>query len=406
MWMVKTFIPLEKFYVLAIFFLLFSISVNAGTLYGEEVTGVTDNSVKIGLMGALTGIGADSWIPLADGARAFFKMVNDGGGVHGRKIKYILEDDRYTIPLALSCFKKLVYKDRIFALQAASGVGHTAALIPLVEKEKIPLIAATGEKKFFMPTRKYIFSLIPWYEDQAKLIVEYIFSDLRLKRPAFVLLYPDTASGKDTREAVRRLVKEYPVKKYKEIAFSISALDYTSEALVLKRFKPDFIFVHGYVSDTASIVKAANMLKVAAPIMVSQYACVDEVLKIAGKAAKSLLGINCFGTWADDSPGAEELRKASLAYDPNVNRRSPNFFQGWFLGMIFREGLKNAGRDVNRETFLEGLEAIKDFDTEGICGVITFGPDDHKSIDSHRFYKTDTEKKRFVAIGGWRKPKE
>ena len=99
-------------------------------------------------------------------------MVNYGGGIHGRKIEYVLEDDRYSIPLALSSFKKLVFKDKVFVLQGASGVGHTAAIIPLVEREKIPLIAPTGERKFFIPARKYLFSTIPWYEDQAKLAVE------------------------------------------------------------------------------------------------------------------------------------------------------------------------------------------------------------------------------------------
>ncbi|MBI4621108.1 MAG: ABC transporter substrate-binding protein, partial [Desulfobacterales bacterium] len=95
-----------------------------GVSYGGEVRGVTDRSVKIGLMGGMTGPAAEVWVPIAHGVKAFFKKVNNEGGVHGRKIEYLLEDDRYSIPLALSGFKKLVYKDKIFALQGASGVGH------------------------------------------------------------------------------------------------------------------------------------------------------------------------------------------------------------------------------------------------------------------------------------------
>ena len=372
---------------------------------GEDI-GVTKDTVKIGLMGDLTGPVAEGWIQIAHGAKSYFKMVNDEGGIHGRKIKYILEDDRYSIPLALACFKKLVYKDKVFVLQAASGVGHTAALIPLVEKEGIPFIAASGEKKYFVPARKYLFSVIPWYEDQAKLVMEYIFDDLKLKNPAIALMHPDTASGKDCRNAVRELIKVYPVKKYKEVVFSLTAVDYTSEVLTLKQWEPDVIFIHGLIVDTSSIVRAAYRLGLSTPIIVNQYGCSDEVLAIAGKAAKRLLAINCFGTWDDNTPGVNRLRKASLAYDPNVHRRSSYFFQGWIAGIVFCDAFKNAGRDLTRETYLKGLEAIRNHDTQGICGVVTFGPNDHKTIDSHRFYRADVEGKRFIPISGWRKPKE
>ena len=88
-------------FLLVAVFMLCSI----GRSDGSEVTGVSHESIKIGMMGDLTGPIADAWIPLSEGAKAFFKMVNDEGGIHGRKIHYILEDDRYSIPLALSCFK-------------------------------------------------------------------------------------------------------------------------------------------------------------------------------------------------------------------------------------------------------------------------------------------------------------
>ncbi|MDY7030981.1 MAG: ABC transporter substrate-binding protein [Thermodesulfobacteriota bacterium] len=374
--------------------------------YAGEVQGVTNKTVTIGLMGDLTGPAADVWIPFAHGIKSFFKMVNYGRGVQGRKINYILEDDRYSIPLALSSFKKLVFKDKVFALQAASGVGHTAAIIPLAEKQKIPTIAATGESRFFIPAQKYIFGPLPWYEDQAKLVVEFLFNDMKFTKPSIVLLYPDVGSGKDSRSAFRKLVKIYPVKKYEEVIFSLGGMDFTSEALALRRSKPDMIYIHGHAPIVISILKAAHRLGLSSTFVVAQYACVDKSVETAGKLAEGLLGINCFGVWDDATPGVNRLRKASMAYNPNVQRRDANFFQGWFVGMLFYQGLNNAGRDLTRENYRKGLEAIKDLDTQGICGIVSFGPDDHKAIDYHRLYKADMEKRRFVPITGWRKPKE
>ena len=399
------FISKKYFLMFFLFCLAFSLCFLSPS-YADESPGVTDKSVKIGFMADLTGPTAEGWIQIADGAKAILNMVNEKGGIHGRKIDYIIEDDRYSIPMALSSFKKLIYKDRIFALQAASGVGHTAAIIPLVEKEGIPHIAASTEQKFFVPARKYIFSPMPWYQDQAALVIEYIFKDLKVPNPTIALMYPDTASGKDCRDAVRKLVKVYPVKKYKEVGFSITSMDFTSEVLALKRHNPDIIFIHGLVIDTSSIVKSAYRLKLSIPIIVDQYGCSDEVLAITGKAAERLLAINCHGTWDDDLPGVNILRKAAMEYNPKMSRRSAYFFAGWFVGMLFCEGFKNAGRDLTRESFLKGLEVIKDFDTQGICGIVTFGPDDHKAVDTHRFYKADIDKKRFVPISGWRKPSQ
>ena len=66
-------------------------------------------------------------------------------------------------------------------------------------------------------------------------------------------------------------------------------------------------------------------------------------------------------------------------------------------------GLENAGRDLDRETLVDGFEKIRNYDTRGICGVIGFSPTDHKSIEEHRFYKADKEKKVLIPIAGWRR---
>ena len=70
---------------------------------------------------------------------------------------------------------------------------------------------------------------------------------------------------------------------------------------------------------------------------------------------------------------------------------------------LIHKGLENAGSDLTPESFVEGLERIRNFDTDGICGIITCGPDDHKSVDYSRCYKADVDKKQFIPITGWRK---
>jgi branched-chain amino acid transport system substrate-binding protein len=387
--------------LLAVLTLFYAHTVNA------EVRGVTDKEIKVGLIAAMTGIGSDTWLPMASGLKTYIEMINDEGGIHGRKIKFIVEDDRYTIPLTLSCFKKLTFRDKIFILVGPSGVGQTGAIFPLVEKEKIPLLGATTEKRLFYPPKKYLFGVMVFYDDQAKLSLEYIINDLKIKNPAIVLLYPDVLSGKESRDAMRDLVKKYPVKKYDEIVYPLFGIDFSTEALRLKQLKPDAVYLHAIVATSGLIVKLARSAGLTAPIIMNQYSVASpKTVQLAGKKATDLFGINAFGAWDENTPGMKKMKIVSLKYNPNCpyrNSKDTNYVGGWFYGLLLHEGLKNAGRSLDEESFLKGMEAIRNFDTQGVCGVISLGPDDHKSIKEHRFHRADLHKMEFVPVTGWRK---
>ena len=375
--------------------------------YAGEVRGVTDNTIKLGGMGDLTGPVADVWKPVAEGVRTYYRYINDQGGIHGRKIEYILEDDRYSIPMALAAFKKLVFMDKVLSLTpGASGAGHTHALIPLCEKHKVPLSAATNNKDFFLPVRRYIFTTLPFYSDQVKLIFDYLLNDMKIKSPKIALAYPDAASGKDTRDSARDEAKARGIKLLAEVVIPIMAGDCSSQILNLKRVAPDYVIVHGYVASMAAFLRDAKKFGFSPTSFTTQYGCVEDAVKLAGDAARNMMGVNGFGLWHDDSPAMNKLRKVTLTYHPGSGGRDTNYVQGWFMAMMTVEALKNAGRDLNEETMVNGYEKIRGFDTQGICGIVDYGPNDHKAIDYHRVFKADVKTKQLVPVTGWRKPVE
>ena len=372
--------------------------------YTGTVRGVTDTTIKVGTIGDLTGPVAGVWVPAAGSLKDYFNYVKEMGGIHGRSILNVMEDDRYSIPLALSSFKKLVFKDRVLLIFGASGVGHTHSIIPLAQKNNVPMIAATNDRKFFDPVIRQVFTPLPFYEDQIKLIFEYIFKDMNAKNPTIALAYPDTAAGNISRDTCREAAKRYKVKNFIEVVISAGAGDFTSQILALKRSKPDYVIIHGYIGSTSALLRDAYKFRLKSNFIAIQYACVDDTIKIAGVAAKGLIGTNCFSSWNDASPGIERMRKVVMKYHPATKWMNRNYVNGWFASMLIHKGLENAGRDLTPEAFIKGLEEIQNFDTKGICGIISFGPDDHKSIEYSRFYKVDLEKNRFVPITGWRKP--
>ncbi|MDY6968829.1 MAG: ABC transporter substrate-binding protein [Spirochaetota bacterium] len=388
-------------FIMISIFLLFIVSY----VYGSKVRGVTDTTIKLGGMADLTGPVAAVWIAGIEAMKDYFRYVNENGGIHGRKVINVVEDDRYSIPLALSAFKKLVFRDKVlFLLHAASGAGHTHAIIPVAEKNNVPMIAGTNDSRYFNPVRRHIFTPLPFYEDQIELIFEYILKDLKIKDPAIALAYPDSGAGNISRDTCRKTAKFYNIKKYKEQIISIGAGDFTSHILNLKRFKPDFVIIHGYVGSTSAFLRDAYKFKLKSIFIAVQYACVDDTIKIAGASAAGLIGTNGFCSWNDKNEAMTDIKKIVNKYHPEAKWRNRTFLQGWIWSILGHKGLENAGRNLSPKTLINGLERINNLDTKGLCGIVSYGPNDHKAIDYSRFYKADIKLKQFVPISDWRKP--
>lgn len=182
---------------LLIFFgFVFLLFMGEGSSFAEEVRGVTNDTIKIGVIIDQTGPAAFVGIPYTEAVRNYFRHINDQGGINRRKVSVLVEDDRYTIPGSIAAFKKLMYKDSALALMFLGGTGQAMALFSQVEKEKVPVMVGSLAEKMVNPFRRYIFNPGASYEDQIKVIFDYIMTDLRAKNPRIAVVYPDLEFGK------------------------------------------------------------------------------------------------------------------------------------------------------------------------------------------------------------------
>ena len=110
----------------------------AAALPAQAENGVTDTEVKIGGAHDLSGIFAPFSVPAVKAAQHYFDEINAAGGVHGRKITYIVEDHGYQAPKAMQAANKLINRDKIFAMFLALGTPHNIAAYKLQEKKNIP----------------------------------------------------------------------------------------------------------------------------------------------------------------------------------------------------------------------------------------------------------------------------
>jgi branched-chain amino acid transport system substrate-binding protein len=391
---------------LVIVFLASVFFTNANSSQAKEVRGVSDNLIKIGVICDHTGPAAMVTFPIATGIKTSVRYINDQGGVNGRKLKVIAEDDRYSIPAAISAYKKLIYKDEIFAL---FGPGSASFLPPLVgkfQKDKLPTMSMVFSEIAVKPHKEYIFIVCDIYEGQIRTLIDYIIKDYKLKNPRIGIVYPDTEAGKVDLGAALPRLKEYNIEPVTKEVLMAGAVDASSQVMSLKKNGVNCIMHIGTITPTAvTLVRELKKFGLKIPVFNSWGAMLAEGLNEIGDAASQAYVIHPISPWYGEGPGVENMRKVTLKYFPGTEKpyRGTGFGYGWGYVLVFAEGLKKAGRNLDEDALVKALEGLKDYDTGGLLAPITFSSKSHRGANASKIYKANPDAGKYVALTGWRK---
>ena len=385
--------------------LTFIVSIFISSLsYGKEVRGVTDDTIKMAVIGDVTGPLADTWKYGIASFRIFYKYINDEGGIHGRKVKVIVEDDRSNIAMSVAAFKKIVYRDKALAFIGTGQGGGNIALFNQIQREKIPNIPAGLESRLSDPPKEYIFAAGATHEDAAAVLIDYAMIDLKAGNAKFAVVYPDIEFGKAGLHGAKDRAKKYNIKLHTEV-LSVGALDATSQVLNLKRAKIDYVVIQHIAVTAAGLIRDAKKFGYKPTFLGTQWVCSQDLIKLAGKAAKNTYVSNIYGQWHEDGSGIKKAREVTLKYLKKLDMmKDSGFFQGWLSALLFAEGMKRAGRNLNGETLMKAMETFNKFDAGGICGPITFGPNNRRGQKFVRLYKPDLKEIKFFPVTKWRTP--
>ncbi|HDH44182.1 MAG TPA: hypothetical protein ENG66_02090 [Thermococcus sp.] len=394
--------------VVLIIFTAFFAAFMGLTRVGAEI-GVTKSEILVGGSLDLTGPAAFMGQGVLRGIKLYFAKVNAEGGIYGRKLTYIAEDDGYVVANAIANYKKLTLKHRVFCLLGSTGSVAVKALIPYLEEDKVPLIGPYGyTSAMFRPPHRYLFNIYSSCEEHGRILVDFAKEYLKLHQPKIGILAEDNEIGQDTIRGVRMQMAKYGwgdpvIELYKR-----SAIDFSSQVLRLKGKDVDILFFPVIMSHGAAILKECQKVGFQ-PYLFGAATMTDlTFLKIAGEAAFYGKGLRSFSTQVDvreNAPGAKEFLNALKKYDPeNKNPNSFNLF-GYGIAKVLCEGIKRAGKDLTREKLVEALETLKDYNT-GIFAPITYGKNLRQGTDSARILKVDKAKKGFIVETGWLHPKD
>ena len=211
--------------------------------HAAGVRGVTSDTIKIGIILAQTGPVADTTLRITEGIRNYFSHINDQGGIHNRKAKLIIEDDRYTIPMAMAAFKKLVFRDKVFTILGMGGSGQTKALYSNIEKEKVPGITISLAEDMVVPHKRYLFIPCASYRDEIKVIFRYLMDDLKVKDPRIGFINLDVEYGKIGRAAAVKTAESYGIKMVDLEIINIGATEATTQVLSMKKAGVNYVIL-------------------------------------------------------------------------------------------------------------------------------------------------------------------
>lgn len=366
--------------------------------------GVTDKQVKLGLVLVKTGPVAALGLPNGWGLIDYLRYVNERGGINGRKVKVVWEDDGFQAPKSVVAVKKLIALDKVLTIMTTGGTNQTIANLRNIKRYKIVNIPNAMALEFFKPLNPYIFALGALYEWQYQVIVDYIKFDLKPKNPRIGVVYTKREYGKKGLYAIRARCKKYGLPIVAELVLATGAVDASSQVLALKKAKANTVITVNLLPPMITFLKTAQKYDYWPKVFSFNWATDDLLVKACGAAAKNYIGANFVGAWSDNSPGMKLVRMLAKKYGRKP-KLTTLYTVGVGVSMLWAEAIKRAGKNLTPETLKKALESLRNFKTGGVLPPVTYTSTSHAPPKMVKLYKADVKNRRLVPITGWRSPR-
>ncbi len=361
----------------------------------QQQDGITDKTIKLGMFAPLSGNAMAYGFDVVNAARMWYDKINREGGIHGRKIEVVLEDDRCNANDLVAAVKKLNEQDKVFMLNGGSCSAAVVAAREYVERSQVPLVMlnASGDGALYPPSR-YIYGAFSISQRAAGgSIVAFASEHLKAKKIGYV--NHDDAYGSWNLEAAQFQAKSIGGIDLQVQSVNPNITDVTAPMLKLKAANPDVILLLTYARPAALLIKKAREMGITKPIVLAVTGTADlkQLAENVG-SAEALQNFYVQDVLADVPEGP----KIKWVYDmyrqsyPDLAAK-PGYPQSYMPygiapAMAVVKALEAAGPQPTREKVLQALSQLK-FDSKVMAGPIEFGPGDTAAQESAIFLKFD-----------------
>jgi ABC-type branched-subunit amino acid transport system substrate-binding protein len=348
----------------------------------QKVRGVTDTEIFIGQWGPQTGPAAP-WGAVARGTDLLVKLINEEGGIHGRKINFTLRDDSYQPAKTKAIAKEFVEQIGVFAVVGGVGVapGMTARDY-LMENKVIWAGPVTGVYEWIHPIQKYLFAIYPLYDDEAFNLTGYLHEKLGFKKIA--MFYQNDDYGKQGVMGVERYLLKKKINLVAKISAEVTDRDLSTHALKLKNSGADAVIM--WTMPTHAVLLLNETAKIGfKPQWATSNTLSDSVLMMQiTKGLWAGMITSFFGELPDSNhPLMVKYREAHKKFAPQ-ERWGVFYYAGIIFAEPFFEGLRRAGKNLTTESWIKAEETLKDW--KGIGPPITYTNPLDRQGGKHVFY--------------------
>jgi branched-chain amino acid transport system substrate-binding protein len=347
----------------------------------------------------LTGVFAFAGKGIEAGMQDYIKIVNEKGGIAGRKLRLAYEDTGYKVDTSVAVFNKLTSQDEIHLYYGDSTAFSKTINAELNRRGTILMTGASFATELNNP-EAYPAQFVagPDYSEMISILLEFIAKE----KPGakLVLVNSDTEFGRDPIAATRKRAKDLGLEIVEEIITQPTSVDVSTEVLKLRRSRPDYTIFHGYVlAPLPEFMRQAKQLNLTTKFMGTFWSMDSSIWADVGEAADGFMGVMPYRYYYDtdgNTPMLDQIRKLRSDY------QSTPYMQGFLTAMLLTEAAKrtlDAGKELTAANLKGSLNTIKDFDTGGLIGVpITIGGN---SIPVGRIYKYSAAEKKMQPASDW-----
>lgn len=313
---------------------------------------------------------------LTRAADAYFKNINERGGIKGWKINYVTLDDGYDPARSVAAVRRLVEESHIFALVAAVGTATNVAVIPFAKENGLAMIGPIGGASAFF-SEPNIFPLLPDYGWSAASNAEFAINDLKLKKIA--LLWENDELGRSAKRGFDLFMEAAKIAPVESVPFEVKTTDFTPHIRRVANSEAQAAILFGSNANLAAALKAADRQGVKLAWFAPFFTADPATYKLTG----DLLDGVYFSSWLlpvdSGEPEVKAYREAVTKYYPN-DPVGVFGLNGWSNAALFGSmfgALLDSGKPITRANLLEAGNALSNASVGG-ARKVTFTGSDHR----------------------------
>jgi branched-chain amino acid transport system substrate-binding protein len=338
--------------------------------------GFAHAQILIGQTAGFTGPVAAGVKETTEGAKLYLDHINAKGGVNGQQIQLISLDDQFDPKKAADNARILIEEKEVTALFLTRGTPHTEAIIPLLDRHGVALVApSTGAMVLHQPVRKYVFNVRATYQREAEKAVTHLHT---LGITKIAVLHTDDSFGQDGLAGAQKGFTQTQIKPSGVYKFDRAKPDFSAIAPAIAATATQAVLFIGSGGTVADGIKAIRGAGSAAQVVTLSNNASEGFIKSLGTNARGVIVTQVFPN--ERSISYLMVKEAlEMAQKKGIKEVSPAMLEGFAGAKVLVEGLRRAGAKPTRAKLAAALESIKKFDLGSL--EVSYSNDDHTGLD-------------------------